>query len=407
MLAPMSNRSRFSLLAALVLSICVPTSRALAWPTVDAASGHRVTMLGGRWSLALPEDTSLAPTTGGPSGFHAPQTIDGIATVSTPEGHLAVRATLLETTRPTDLEAAVRATPPPCASPSYGTLGDRTDLVVIRCTEASPDGALRPLVAFAVHTDGWVDRIETQIEVSGPASEEARASAVAYAEAVLASLRAEEATPDVERGTVQLAEVCNDTPDPLTITLPEDWVATRQVVGGTTLVRATQLTPMGAPRAMVAIELSPAGTEPPRVPEGAGTLHDGALLGGAVQWLVVESPSEDAGLRQLASEITVDCGASGTWARALRISIGGPRDRLAAAQTLTETLALGTEHARHATLAAVSSEAPVEPPLPLEGETEDDEAVRVGHLWSYAIAGVSIAMLIAALVLRGRNTRPK
>ncbi|MFO0686146.1 MAG: hypothetical protein U0234_29055 [Sandaracinus sp.] len=403
----MSNRSRLPLLALLVLSICAPTSRALAWPTVDAESGHRVTMLGGRWSLALPDDTSLSPTTGGPSGFHAPQTIDGIATVSAPEGHFAIRATLLETTRPADLEAAVRATPPPCASPTYGTLGDRTDLVVIRCTEPSPDGALRPLVGFAVHTDGWVDRIETQIEVSTGASEEAHASAVAYAEAVLGSLRAETAEPDVERGAVALAEVCNDAPDTLALALPEDWIATRQTVGGTTLIRATQLTPMGAPRAMIAIELSPAGTEPPRVPEGAGVLRDGSLLGGAVRWLVVESPSDPAGLRQLASEITVDCGASGTWARALRISIGGPREQLAEAQTITETIALGSEHGRHATLAAVSSEAPVEPPLPLEGDAEGDEAVRVGHLWSYAIAGVSIAMLIAALVLRGRNTRPK
>lgn len=404
MLAPMSNRLVL-LLAVALLVVSVPASRALAWPTVEAASGHRVTLLGGRWSAVLPEDSSLAPTTGGPSGIHAPQTIDGIATVSAPDGHFALRATLLEATRPTDLEAVVRATPPPCASPTYGTLQERTDLVVIRCTEPSPDGAFRPLVAFAVHTDGWVDRIETQLEPTDAASEAARTDGVAYAEAVLGSLRAEQAAPDVLRGTVELASVCSETPDALSITLPEGWVATRQSALGTTLVRITQLTAMGEPRAILAIELSPAGTEPPRVPEGAGTLHDGSLLGGAVRWLAVESPTEPSGLRQLASEISVDCGG-GDWARALRISIGGPRERMGEAQAIAETIALGAEHGRHATLAAVSSEAPVEP-LPLEGDGEGEEAVRVGHLWSYAIAGVSIAMLIAALLLRGRNTRPK
>src|SRR5262249_31734376 len=145
--------------------------------------------------------------------------LDTVAMVTVPEGHFAIRATLLETSQPADLEAAIRQTPSPCLSPTYGRLGDRSDRVVIRCSDPSGDGAFRPLVVFDVPPDGWVDRLETQIETTDPTDSAARTEGVLYAEAAMATLQPEDAAPAVERGTIELGRACeaSGTGDALTM----------------------------------------------------------------------------------------------------------------------------------------------------------------------------------------------
>ena len=126
-----------------------------------------------------------------------------------------------------------------------------------------------------------------------------------------------------------------------------------------------------------------------------------------MQWLVLHQDGAPTAIRQVASEMTVDCGGGATYARALRMSLGGPTGTLDEAQRVLETLALGGSRGHRVTLADVSSEAPVELDAP-DGETEEDREMESrGHFWSIAIGATSLLLLAAALVLRGRTTRPK
>ncbi len=405
----MSTRSRSSLGVTLVLALLAPASSALAWPTVDP-SGNQVPVLRGRWTVALPEDTLRAAATQAPNAPAAREELDSAAVVRTPEGNLAIRGVLLESTRPDDLAAAVRTLPAPCPSPTYGTLGERTDLVAVRCTEASPDGALRPLSVYAVHPDGWVDRIEAMVETTDPDDEAARTAGIAYAEAVMATLTPGPAPDAVERGTIEIARACeaDGAADRLTITLPDGWIAMRDTMGTTELVRLTHVVPLGSERPMLAIELSPAGSEPPRVPEGVGALRAGAILGSPVDWLVIEDEGQPTSVRQVAAELTVDCGGDARYARALRLSLGGPRATVDEGQRILEALTLGSTRGHTAELTAVSSQAPAIDESALdEGSDEDRAAAQQGHFWSIAIGGASLLLLAAALVMRGRTTRPK
>ncbi len=408
MLAPMSNRSHLLGGAALALALSLATTPALAWPAVDPA-GNRVPVLAGRWSVVMPEDTVRAAATPPPNAPPSREALDSAGMYQSAEGNFAIRGTLLESSRPDDLEAAVRALPAPCATPTYGTIGDRTDLVAVRCADVSPDGAFRPISVYAVHTDGWVDRIEALVETHDPDDGVARTAGAEYAEAVMATLTAGQAPDAVERGTIELARACVDgeAADPITLTLPEGWIALRDDLGNGTLVRITHVVPLGTERAMLAVEVAPAGTEPPRAPEGVGVLAPGTLLGAPVQWLVLHQDGAPTAIRQVASEMTVECGGGATFARALRMSLGGPTGTLDEAQRVLETLALGGSRGHRVTLADVSSEAPVELDAP-DGETEEDREMESrGHFWSIAIGATSLLLLAAALVLRGRTTRPK
>lgn len=405
MLAPMSNRSRFVLgaLAALALSSIAPTAH--AWPTVDPA-GHRVPVLAGRWTVVMPESTARAVATPPPNAPPSREELDSAGLYQDPDGNFAVRGTLLESTRPDDLAAAVRALPAPCATPSYGTIGERADLVAVRCTEPSPDGAFRPLTVYAVHTDGWVDRIEAMVEPHDPEDSIARTAGGEYAEAVLATLSAGEAPAAVERGTIEVARACveGEAADPLTITLPSDWIAIRDTLGDGQLLRMTRAAPLGGDRAMVAVELAPAGTPPPRAPEGVGTHATGTLLGSTVDWLVLHQDGAPTAVRQTASELTVECGGGASFARALRLSIGGPTATLDDAQHVLETLALGGGRGHAATLSEVSSEAPTDDVAAAEGASDDEDAAleAEGRSWSIGIGVGSVVLLAAALALRAR-----
>jgi len=406
----MSNRSRSFWVAAWTLALLAPTSTALAWPSVDAA-GNRVPLLGGRWTIALPQDTLRATPNAPPDAPPARDELDSLAVYRSTEGNLGVRATLLESTRPDDLEAAVRTLPAPCATPTYAMIDNRADLLAMRCTDVSPDGAFRPITVFAVHPDGWVDRIEGLIETTDPADEMGRAAGVEYAEAVMQTLSAGQVEQPVERGTITLARACEegDASDPLTLTLPSDWIAIRDTTPLSSLVRMMRVVPLGTARVIVAVELSPSGTAPLRVAEGMGEHRSGTLLGQSVDWLVLQQEGTPIGMRELASELTVTCGAGATpYTSAMRLSLGGPTDRLDEAQHVLETLALGGERGHTAQLVGVSSEEPAIEEGPPETEADADaDAEAQGHFWSIAIGGASLLLLGAAFVLRGRTTRPK
>lgn len=397
-----------------VLAFLAPAPAALAWPTVDP-DGYRVPVLGGRWTVAMPETTARAAATPQPGAPTPREALDSVGVYESPnEGNFAVRGTMLESTRPDDLEAAVRSLPAPCAAPEYGRVGDRTDLVAVRCSEPSPDGALRPLSVYAVHSDGWVDRIETLLETTNPDDAAARTAGVAYAEAVIATLRADSSTDAVERGTVEVARACeaDGAADTLTLTLPEGWVAIRDPEPDGVLLRLMSVVPLGGERAIAAVQLVPAGSEPQRVPEGVGVLEPGQLLGNTVEWLVIHQDGAPTGVRRLATEVTVDCGGGATFARALWLSVGGPTATLDRGQRVIESLALGGGRGHTAAVAVVSSEAQV-----VEPDVDDDaaggraevdrETERQGHFWSIAIGAGSLLLLGAALVMRGRTTRPK
>jgi hypothetical protein len=408
MLAPMSNR-RFSIGVALWLALLAPTSTALAWPTVEP-EGHRVPLLGGRWTVALPENAVRAAAQTPPSAPPPREELDSATIVQTDEGNFGMRATLLESTRPEDLAAAVRGLPAPCTTPAYGTIGERTDLVAIRCTEPSPDGAFRPISVYAVHTDGWVDRIEALVETTNPDDTDGRTAGVAYAEAVMATLTASAAPDAVERGTIEVARACEqgEDADRITVTLPDGWIALRDAMPNGDLLRLTRVVPLGTGRAMLAIELASAGTQPPRVPEGVGEHQSGTLLGQTADWLVLHQEGSATSVRQVASEITIDCGGGSTFARTLRLSVGGPVDTVVEGQHVLETMALTTTRGHTVELAGISSEAPVEEAPDLEAMSDEDRATEEqGHFWSIAIGGASLLLLAAALVLRGRTTRPK
>lgn len=412
MLAPMSNRSA-ALGVLVVFCWLVPASSALAWPSVDP-EGHRTPFLGGRWTVALPE--SAAPAfVQPPPGQPVPRAeIDGLIMLETDEGHFALHATLLESTRPDDLAAAVRGLPPACATPTYGTIGERTDMVVERCTDVSPDGAFRPLIVFAVHPDGWVDRIEALVETTSPDDEAGKAAGAAYAEAVMATLVAAlpmGGDPAVTRGTVELDRACTagEEADALTFTLPEGWIAMRDGSSATTLLRMTHVVPLGTPRPMIAIQLVAAGTEPQRLPADVGTRHESRLAGESMEWLAVEQAGEQ-GVRRAAAEITIDCGGGSTYARAMSLSIGGPTGTLDDAQHIVETFAIRSDRGHALSLAPVSLVAAPEEAVALDagGETEEDRAAeRQGHFWSIAIGAGSLLLLGAALVMRSKTTRPK
>jgi hypothetical protein len=158
---------------------------------------------------------------------------------------------------------------------------------------------------------------------------------------------------------------------------------------------------LGSSRPTLAASLEPAGTPPPRLPPGMGTLRASAVLGAPVDWLVVEADDETQGMRQVAADLSIDCGGGSTFARALRLSAAGPRTSLDEAQHVLESIALMSSRGHHASLAVVPSEQPV-----LDGEasaaTHDD-----GHLWSYAIGAVSVVLLAVALVMRARGAAAK
>jgi hypothetical protein len=393
MLAAMSTRS---LVLSIVLAALTIPSTALAWPTIDPA-GHRAPLLGGRWTIALPEGATPG-TLGGPPGAATPRfETDGVVVLESPEGHFAVHATLLNATRPTDLEAAVRTLPPPCEAPTFAPLADRTDAVTVRCAAPSPDGTFRPIVVFAVHTDGWVERFEAMIETSDPGDTTARDQAVVFAEAALTTLRAEDVPAAVERGTIELQRGCvsGSDFDAFTLTLPEGWIAMRNEQAGGALLRIMPVVELGAARPTLAASLEPAGTPPSRVPPGLGTLRTSALLGGNVDWLVIEPEGEPQGMRQVAADLTVSCGDEGTFARALRLSAAGPQTSLDEAQRVLETLTLTSARGHHATLDVIPSEQPV--------HEDADAPPEDGHVLSIAIGGASIALLVVALALRARR----
>lgn len=391
-----------------MLAVLAPASSALAWPAVDPA-GNRVPVLAGRWTVALPESTLRATPEAAPGLPPPREALDSAGLVQIPEGNFGIRGTLLESTRPEDLAAVVRTLPAPCPTPTYGTIGERTDLVAVRCVDVSPDGALRPITVYAVHPDGWVDRIETLIETTDPDDDMTRASGVEYAEAVLATLTPDAAPDAVERGTVEVARACeqDDQSDPITITLPEGWIAIRDTLGAISLLRITQVVPLAAPRAMVAIELAPSGTAPTLVPAGVGQLVHGTILETQLDWLAVEQTSVGTGVRRLTMELSVDCGSGESFARAMNLSLGGPMATLDPAQHVLETLSFGT--ARNHTLGVtfVSTQAPPEAEVPELASAEDREMDEQGHFWSIAIGGASLLLLAAALVMRARTTRPK
>ena len=359
----------------------------------------------------MPADTARATPTLPPSMPPAVDERDSVAVYQNGEGSIAVRSTLLESTRPDDLEAAVRALPAPCPTPTYGTFGDRTDVVAIRCTEASPDGAFRPISLYAVHPDGWVDRIEALVDTENHTGETARTAAVAYAEALLATLTAGEAPRPVETGTITIVSACTDgdASDPLTVTLPADWVAIRDTAPEHDLVRLMRVVPLGTQRVMVAIDLTGAETEVPRVPPGSGTHRHGTLLGSDADWLVLHEEGTPLAMWQLASTISVDCGGGTTYARTMRLSLGGPTEIVDPAETVLETMALGGARGHHVSVTPIPLEvAAEEAPVEAQAEGADDhEAEEQSHLWSYAIGGASLLLLAAAMVLRGRTTRPK
>ena len=389
-----------------MLSWLALPSTALAWPAIDRA-GHRMPLLGGRWTIALPEDAIPAAIAGDPTGPTPREELDGLALLNTTDGHFAIHATLLEATRPADLAAAIRTLPAPCADPTYAPLGDRTDVLTIRCTTPSPDGAFRPIVAFAVHTDGWVERFEAMIETSDPDDTRARDEGVVFAEAVLMTLRAEDVPAAVDRGTIELGRACESEGafDALSLTLPDGWVATRQNLAGGQLLRILRVIPLGEGRAMLAVDLAAAGTPPPRLPEGMGTLRASALLGEPVDWLVAEASGQ--GMRQLAVELVIDCGGGATYARALRLSTGGPSASVDEGQHILESLTLRSERGHHVALEAVSSEAPpIEDPAVGDVSAVEDDGAQ-GHFWSIAIGGASLLLLGAALAMRARSTRSK
>jgi hypothetical protein len=416
MLAPMSIRSRLaartSLLTALSLALVLAWSpTAHAWPAVDPA-GHRVALLGGRWTLALPEDATAGPIAGDPHGPMARAELDGVAQLASPEGRFAVRATLLEASRPDDLAATVATLPQPCAGASTGPLGERTDAIAIRCTTPSPDGAFRPFVVYAVHTDGWVERFEAQIETTDPLDAAARESGVAFAEAVLATLRAEDAAPAVERGTIEVAQACaeGDVHDTFTVTLPEGWVATRQSMPGATLVSFFHVVPLAQPRPVLALTVAPNADMLSLLPAGAGTPRSSTLLGARVDWLAVGDASGARGMREVAVDLTVDCGGGDSFARTMQLSVGGPEAMLDEGQHVLESLALASTRGHTAVIAGRSTEAPVveDDGAAIAAQAREDEAAQAStHLTSMIIGGISLAMLAVAMWLRGRTTRPK
>lgn len=404
MLAAMSTSRLSAVLALLVVSM--PAAHALAWPTLDP-EGPRTPLLGGRWTILLGPEASTAAAVSDPLGPTPRAELDGIAAMRAEDGRLAVRATLLYATAPADLEAAVRALPAPCQTPTIAPLADHEGVIAITCSEPSPDGAFRPLVLYARHTDGWVDRLEVQLEtdeVSDPTQ------AMAFANAVASSLRAEDVAPAVERGTVGVTRACvsGDAGDPLTVTLPEGWIATHQGDLNLELVQLVRIAELGTPRPIASIVFSPVGAPPARIPAGAGAPHAGSLLGTDVEWLEIVGPGNAPGIREVALGLSVDCGGGAPpWTGTIQLSAGGASSTLDEGTRALETLSMGGERGHTVVVTAIGTEEEAPPEAQLDTSAEDAAAEQTSHLWSMVIGAVSLAMLVLALVLRGRATRPK
>ncbi len=406
MLAAMPTARASAALFAVLVTL--PAARALAWPTLEP-EGPRTSLLGGRWTIALGPDVSAAAAMGDPR-VPTRAELDGIATMRTDDGRLSVRATLLSATRPADLEAVVRALPAPCTTSAIGPLADHEGVVSIACTEPSPDGAFRPLVLYATHTDGWVDRIEVQLDIDEASD---RALALAFATAVAASLRAEAAAPAVERGTVEIARACvaGEAADRFTVTLPEGWIATRLGDEELTVLQFVRVGEVGARRPIASISFASGAMPPARIPAGAGTPREGTLLGSSVEWLEVSGPPDQPGLRETALELSVACGGDGpAWTGTIQLSVGGPAGMLDEGARVLETLALSSDRGHTVSTTGLGTEEEAPPPETSEAgatDEEDAEMQRTSHLWSMGIAGASLALLAIALVLRSRTTRPK
>jgi hypothetical protein len=405
MLAAMSTSRLLAL--ALALTVSLTTGRALAWPTLDP-DGPRTPLLGGRWTILLGPDASTAAAVADPRGPRSRAELDGVATIRGDDGRLAVRATLLSATRPADLEAVVRALPAPCETPTIAAFPGHDGTVAISCTEPSPDGAFRPLVLYATHTDGWVDRIEVQLETDAATD---TAAALAFANAVATSLRAEDVAAAVERGTVELARACEEgsAGDALTITLPEGWIATRQGDAQLMMLQLVRVGELGVRRPLASIAFSPLDAAPARIPAGAGTPRAGTLLGHDVEWLEIVGPPEMPGIRELALGLSVACGEGATpWTGTVQLSAGGPSAMLDDGTHVLETLAMHSDRGHTVDVTPLGTEEEPAPEAPAIDTTAEDEAAeQTSHLWSMVIGAVSLGLLVLALVLRSRGTRAK
>jgi hypothetical protein len=403
MLAAMSTARLCAL--ALVLFVTSFTTHALAWPELTP-DGPRTPLLGGRWTIALGPDASTAPAAGDPRGPTPRVELDGIATMRAEDGRLVVRATLLFATAPADLEAIVRTLPAPCATPTIAAFPEHAGWIAIRCSEPSPDGALRPIVLYATHTDGWIDRIEVRLEIDEATD---RAAATAFADAVVATLRAEDVPAAVERGTVEVARACvaGDAADPFTVTLPEGWIATRQQGGELAMIQIVRVAELGGRRPIGSAVFSPTGAVPARIPAGAGTPHAGRLLGSDVEWLEISQGDDAPGIREVALALSVACGADAPpWTGTLQLSAGGASSTLDESTRVLETLAMGSDRGHTVTLTTLGTE---EEPLPEDAmpvaSGDDEAAERTSHLWSMGIGAVSVLLLVTALVIRSRTKR--
>ncbi len=405
MLAAMSTSRLSAALALLVVSM--PAAHALAWPTLDP-EGPRTPLLGGRWTILLGPGVSTAPAVSDPRAPLPRASLDGVAAMHDEEGRLAVRATLLFATRPEDLEAVVRTLPAPCDAPSIATLPGHEGVIAITCTEPSPDGAFRPLVLYATHTDGWVDRIEVQLETDEASDP---AAAMAFATAVASSLRAEDVAPDVERGVVEVTRACvaGEASDPFTVTLPEGWIATRQGGEELAVLQLMKATALGTPRPLASIALTPLGAPPARIPAGAGAPRAGSLLGTSVEWLEIVGPADAPGMREVAVAVHVECGGDAPpWGGTLQLSAGGPSSLLDEGTRVLESLAMAGDRGHVAVATPIGTEEEAIPELePSASDAEDEAAAQTSHLWSMGIGAASLLLLLLALVLRGRTTRPK
>ena len=404
MLAAMST-STLRTLAVIVIAL-VP-AHALAWPTI-VPEGPRTPLLGGRWTVVLGAEASSAPAQSERGVLAPPIALDGLTAIEVDEGHLAVRATLLFATGPADLLAVVRALPAPCAAPTIGPFPGHEGVVAIRCASPSPDGSFRPLVLYATHTDGWVDRLEVQLEIDDAADQ---ASAIAFVDAALGSLRAEDVPPAVERGTVEVARLCasGEALDSLTIALPEEWIATKQENADLTLVQLVRASELGAPRAIASITLSRTSGAPARIPAGAGTEHAGSVLGQDVRWLEIVGESEAPGIRELALALSVACGGEAPpWTATVQLAAGGPSGILDEGTRVLERVAFASDRGHTLTATPIGTEEAEPAPDVAGGDSsaDDEAAAATSHAWSMGIGAVSLALLVLALALRARTSRP-